>query len=316
MTTAHNGEPEKVEPQDAQPAADPGTPGREAEEVPGGDSAAGGGSEVVDELEELVDGLRRERDEYLDLAQRAKADFENYRKRTAREAADAERRGKLALARDLVPSVDSLERAMAAADEGSDVARGLELVHGELVATLEAGRGRVLRPGRRALRPRSQRGRLDAARVRGRGRGRSRDARPRLPLRRDGAAAGARDRRGVGRRWQAITTRPSASAAAPPPRRSRRHTASSPASTTPTATPATSAPRSGSRRSRAPTTCSRTPRSARTTTPAGASAASAGRAVPAGRASAPTSATSSRPCSAAAARARSSRRAGATSRPR
>ncbi|MET0127159.1 MAG: nucleotide exchange factor GrpE [Solirubrobacterales bacterium] len=137
MTTAHNGEPEKVEPQDAQPAADPGTPGREAEEVPGGDSAAGGGSEVVDELGELVDGLRRERDEYLGLAQRAKADFENYRKRTAREAADAERRGKLALARDLVPSVDSLERAMAAADEGSDVARGLELVHGELVATLK-----------------------------------------------------------------------------------------------------------------------------------------------------------------------------------
>ena len=137
MTTAHNGEPEKVEPQDAQPAADPGTPGREAEEVPGVDSAAGGGSEVVDGLEELVDGLRRERDEYLGLAQRAKADFENYRKRTAREAADAERRGKLALARDLVPSVDSLERAMAAADEGSDVARGLELVHGELVATLK-----------------------------------------------------------------------------------------------------------------------------------------------------------------------------------
>ncbi|MET0823695.1 MAG: nucleotide exchange factor GrpE [Solirubrobacterales bacterium] len=91
----------------------------------------------MDELEELVDGLRRERDEYLGLAQRAKADFENYRKRTAREAADAERRGKLALARDLVPSVDSLERAMAAADEGSDVARGLELVHGELVATLK-----------------------------------------------------------------------------------------------------------------------------------------------------------------------------------
>ncbi len=80
--------------------------------------------------------LKRERDEYLDLAQRAKADFENYRKRTAREAADAERRGKLALARELVPSVDSLERAMAVAEDGSEVARGLELVHGELVATL------------------------------------------------------------------------------------------------------------------------------------------------------------------------------------
>ena len=55
-------------------------------------------------------GLKRERDEYLELAQRAKADFENYRKRTAREAADAERRGKLALARELVP-VDRQPRA-------------------------------------------------------------------------------------------------------------------------------------------------------------------------------------------------------------
>ncbi len=130
MTSAHNDEPEMAEPQDAHPEPGPAAPGREAEE------AAGNGSEVGDELEELVDGLRRERDEYLELAQRAKADFENYRKRTAREAADAERRGKLSLARELVPSIDNLERALAAADEDSEVARGLELVHGELVATL------------------------------------------------------------------------------------------------------------------------------------------------------------------------------------
>jgi molecular chaperone GrpE len=92
--------------------------------------------DVGDELDELVAGLKRERDEYLDLAQRAKADFENYRKRTAREAADAERRGKLALARELVPSVDNLERALGAADPGSEVSRGLELVHTELIGTL------------------------------------------------------------------------------------------------------------------------------------------------------------------------------------
>ncbi len=132
MTTAPRSENE-------QPAPDPAAPGREAEEAAGSGSEEVPGSDsrtVGDELEELVDGLRAERDEYLDLAQRAKADFENYRKRTAREAADAERRGKLALARELVPSVDSLERAMAAAGDGSDVARGLELVHGELIATL------------------------------------------------------------------------------------------------------------------------------------------------------------------------------------
>ena len=111
---------------------------RESGDPSGERRAASGepGAEVGEELEELVAGLKRERDEYLELAQRAKADFENYRKRTAREAADAERRGKLALARDLVPSIDSLERALAVAEPGSDVARGLALVHGELIATI------------------------------------------------------------------------------------------------------------------------------------------------------------------------------------
>ena len=122
------------EPQDARPATDPPAAGGEAEEPTeiGSEEAAGLGSE----LEELVAGLRAERDEYLDLAQRAKADFENYRKRTIREAADAERRGKLSLARELVPSIDSLERALAAAEADSEVARGLELVRSELLATL------------------------------------------------------------------------------------------------------------------------------------------------------------------------------------
>ena len=94
------------------------------------------GSEVSRDLDALLADVTRERDEYLDLARRAKADFENYRKRTLREAADAERRGKLGLAREIVPSVDSLERALAAAEPGSEVARGLELVRTELLATL------------------------------------------------------------------------------------------------------------------------------------------------------------------------------------
>ena len=95
-----------------------------------------GSAELRDDLDALLEDVKRERDEYLELAQRAKADFENYRKRAAREAADAERRGKLALARELVPSIDNLERALRDAEEGSEVGRGLELVHGELVATL------------------------------------------------------------------------------------------------------------------------------------------------------------------------------------
>ncbi len=125
--------------QEPRPATDPAAPGREAEEAAGSDSEEAAGSDsrqVGEELDELVTGLRAERDEYLDLAQRAKADFENYRKRATRESADAERRAKAALARELVPSIDNLERALSAAEEGSEVARGVELVHGELQATL------------------------------------------------------------------------------------------------------------------------------------------------------------------------------------
>jgi molecular chaperone GrpE len=81
--------------------------------------------------------LAKERDEYLELAQRTKADFENFRKRALREAAAAERRGRADLAKSLVPVVDNLERALAAAGEEEDhLAQGVRLVHEELVGVL------------------------------------------------------------------------------------------------------------------------------------------------------------------------------------
>ena len=102
---------------------------------------------VEQDLDALVDDLKRERDEYLELAQRARADFENYRRRAAEEAREAERRGKSSLARELIPSLDNLERALRAAgidpdsdDEGSGdggLAHGVRLVYRELRSTLE-----------------------------------------------------------------------------------------------------------------------------------------------------------------------------------
>ena len=109
--------------------------------------------EVQQDLDALLEDVKRERDEYLELAQRAKADFENYRKRASRDSAEAEKRGKAGLARDLVPSIDNLERALrstgigpageATADAVSEevsaqeaLARGVQLVHSELQAAL------------------------------------------------------------------------------------------------------------------------------------------------------------------------------------
>jgi molecular chaperone GrpE len=121
--------PQESEPSNEQRATEP-------EPEPQAPAEEQTGDEVAHDLDALLEDVTRERDEYLDLAQRAKADFENYRKRAARETADAERRGKAALARELVPSIDNLERALSAAEKGSEVARGVELVHGELQATL------------------------------------------------------------------------------------------------------------------------------------------------------------------------------------
>jgi molecular chaperone GrpE len=113
--------------------------------VPPSSPAPQGGEEekkVQAELQDLVSGLERERDEYLELARRTKADFENYRKRVSREASEAEARGRAALARDLLSVVDNLERALAAAEprdeNGADnhIAEGVRLVYEELSGVL------------------------------------------------------------------------------------------------------------------------------------------------------------------------------------
>src|SRR5215212_7462190 len=83
-----------------------------AREVGPGRPPGTGAAEVEHDLDALLADVKRERDEYLQLAQRARADFENYRKRAARETQDAERRGKASVARELLPALDNLERAL------------------------------------------------------------------------------------------------------------------------------------------------------------------------------------------------------------
>jgi molecular chaperone GrpE len=93
---------------------------------------------VERDLDELGEA-KRERDEYLELARRTRADFENYRKRVAKESSEALARGKATLARELIPVIDNLERALEAASAPSAevsaqeaLARGVALVHEDL----------------------------------------------------------------------------------------------------------------------------------------------------------------------------------------
>jgi molecular chaperone GrpE len=106
----------------------------------GPDSGENGAADQVErDLDELA-AAKRERDEYLELAQRTKADFENYRKRVARETSEALARGKADLARQLLPALDNLERALAAGVDASAhgaLVEGVAMVRDELRSRLE-----------------------------------------------------------------------------------------------------------------------------------------------------------------------------------
>jgi molecular chaperone GrpE len=93
-------------------------------------------SEVAGDIDELV-ATAAQRDEYLALAQRTQADFENYRKRVARESALAHERGAAKLAKELLPALDSLDRALTSAAEDDPLLDGVRLVRSELTSALE-----------------------------------------------------------------------------------------------------------------------------------------------------------------------------------
>jgi molecular chaperone GrpE len=95
---------------------------------------------VQHDLDELQ-AKAAERDEFLTLAQRTQADFDNFRKRAAREQALAEQRGVAKVVKELLPALDNLERALAAAESQPDgtehhLSEGIRLVHAELVAAM------------------------------------------------------------------------------------------------------------------------------------------------------------------------------------
>ena len=92
-------------------------------------------AELEGELDELA-SIAGERDQYLALAQRTQADFENYRKRVARDAAAAQERGVAKLAKELLPALDNLDRALDAAAQDDPLLDGVRLVRAELSAGL------------------------------------------------------------------------------------------------------------------------------------------------------------------------------------
>ena len=94
---------------------------------------------AIAELEERIARLEAERDEYLADVKRVAADFDNYRKRAARDQQSLVARAHERLVKDLLPVLDDLERALEAAEqhEEAKLEDGVRLVHRELRGTLD-----------------------------------------------------------------------------------------------------------------------------------------------------------------------------------
>jgi molecular chaperone GrpE len=92
-------------------------------------------------LEETLAALEAERDEHLNDLKRVAAEFENYRKRVARDQESLVARAHERLAKELLPVLDGLERALDAASrpsesDSSKLEEGVRLVHRELASAL------------------------------------------------------------------------------------------------------------------------------------------------------------------------------------
>jgi molecular chaperone GrpE len=137
-----SGRPDEERPVEESVPQEPPAGGEEDSPPEASDSEA---RAVEHDLDELL-AKARERDEYLSVAQRTQADFENYRKRAAKDLAGAEARGVAKLARELLPAIDNLQLALNAAggaegEKGQDggdgkLLEGLRLVQAQLEAAL------------------------------------------------------------------------------------------------------------------------------------------------------------------------------------
>jgi molecular chaperone GrpE len=97
-----------------------------------------GATAVLEDLETLRTRAQ-ERDQFLALLQHTQADFENYQKRNQREREQERKYMHRALAVDLLPVIDNLERAQAAArqaGEAGPLVQGVNMVLDQFISLL------------------------------------------------------------------------------------------------------------------------------------------------------------------------------------
>lgn len=107
--------------QDQQAQADAQAPAAEGPEMVSVERAK------LEEASKQFEQAQAQRDEYLLLAKKVQAEFDNYRKRNATLRVDAEDEAVRQCVLAMLPTLDNLERALGAAQEESPLKAGVEL---------------------------------------------------------------------------------------------------------------------------------------------------------------------------------------------
>lgn len=84
-----------------------------------------------------AEGLAKEVAELKDQLLRRRADFENYKKRVERDRDSARHEMAERIFSELIPTIDNLERALAAAGDEGALRSGVEMIHRELLTVFE-----------------------------------------------------------------------------------------------------------------------------------------------------------------------------------
>jgi molecular chaperone GrpE len=96
---------------------------------------------TVDPKDDEIASLRKQMEEYKDKYVRLYADFDNFKKRNARERLDMILTAGKDVIKDLLPILDDFERATKALENTADVAavkEGMSIIYNKLLKALEA----------------------------------------------------------------------------------------------------------------------------------------------------------------------------------
>jgi len=85
-------------------------------------------AEIVDEKQQALDAALKKQEEYLAMAQRLQAEFDNYRKRNATATSEARDDGTRQALTAMLAVLDNFERALDACEEGNAFKEGVELI--------------------------------------------------------------------------------------------------------------------------------------------------------------------------------------------